>query len=46
MAPGRLIGSISVGAVSLPWSSIKRTIHDFLGLAPEDDATDVTRATG
>lgn len=29
-----------------PRLSIKRTIHDFLGLAPEDDATDVTRATG
>ncbi len=29
-----------------PRLSIKRTIHDFLGLRPEDDATDVARASG
>ena len=26
--------------------NIKRTIHDFLGVQPEDDATDVARAQG
>ena len=29
-----------------PRLSIKRTIYDFLGLRPEDDATDVAQATG
>jgi UDP-glucose 4-epimerase len=29
-----------------PRLGIKRTIHDFLGIQPEDDATDVARAQG
>lgn len=29
-----------------PRLGIKRTIHDFLGVRPEDDATDVARAQG
>jgi UDP-glucose 4-epimerase len=29
-----------------PRLGIKRTIHDFLGVQPEDDATDVSRALG
>jgi UDP-glucose 4-epimerase len=29
-----------------PQLGIKRTIHDFLGVLPEDDATDVARAQG